>query len=237
MHNLIAKERKQMKEPKYKIKQVLPSVFCVSFKDPYDLCMVFFRAQEYYESGSKHLVGKYFNFFDAMKEYAKKYGDGVFSYPRDYVGYNLPSYIVEDLYVKHVIVDNNGYDHIMKDIVTSVRQQNGNFSYFTPNNPYYIIGVPESGDNKDIIDHELAHGLWSTNITYKKEMEMLLGKLPKIKLRKLKTHLKKHYAEKVVVDECHAYCATGLTDAIKTIGFTKEELKPFRDTFKKYVKQ
>ena len=74
----------------YKLTEVMPQLFCVTFNDIYDLSLTFFRYQEFYESRSNNIRGKQFKFLAAMKDYAKKHGKGSFTYTSDFIGFNIP---------------------------------------------------------------------------------------------------------------------------------------------------
>jgi hypothetical protein len=56
--------------------------------------MTFLRYQEFYESPSKKFRGKSYKLLDFMKWYASE-NDGIFTYPRDWAGFNFPGSIID----------------------------------------------------------------------------------------------------------------------------------------------
>ena len=131
--------------------------------------------------------------------------------------------------------DQNEYDDVMLKIVDRIWAKLAKSG--KPYGSFYLIGVPKGGDAKRILKHEIAHGLYSTNIEYKTAMDNQLKLLPPIKLKKLKSIIGRDYAKRVIIDECQAYMSTGLTEETEKLKFTKSELDSFRKIFRRFTKK
>ncbi len=191
-----------MKLP-FKIKQVKPCIFLFEFIDKYDLCMHFLRYQEYYESPSSKFRNKNFTILDYMEWQAKTQGSGNFTYTTLWAGFNFPSQTM--LKCMDNIIDVNKYDENMNEAYSECLKKIGKFS--TIDNKFYIIGAMK--DDYDILNHEVAHGMFYLNSAYKKEMTKLVGKLPVKICKYMKTMLTEMgYTERVFIDETQAYFST-----------------------------
>lgn len=230
---------------KYKLKEVRPKIFLVTFKQQYDLCMTFVRWQEYYESGSKKIRNKKVDFFQMMKEYSLRMGKNKFTYTRDWYGFNLPSWVfdqIDPVYGSDTFgwegLSHTPYDNIMADIVRSVREQ---VEEKYNSKDFYLIGVAKKyyekwDEVKSIIKHEMSHGFFYLNPVYEAEMRALVDKIPKKKLKKFHKALKTlGYCKEVYVDEIVAYMATGLTEEMSFMESSKSLRKKFRKVYKSYA--
>ena len=213
-----------MIDVKYKVKEVESNIFAVIIKDSYDRAMTFCRVQEYYESPNKKFRGKEFDIWEYMKWYSKAYGRG-FSYAKDWSGFNLPYNVARDCLEK--IVSETPYDDNMWYILNRVEDLMTDWKAKA-----YIIGT---GDEKGTtFDHELCHGLWYTNKTYKKKAEALVKVLPKKHYNKIKKELlSMGYTDKVIDDEVQAYMSTGLYTSFNTPEIEACR-QPFIDNFKSF---
>ena len=72
----------------FSLKQLMQRVWHLHFDHHYDLTMHFFRYQEYYESPK--FKQSNIQLVDLMDWYSKNMGDGIFTYPKDWSGFNLP---------------------------------------------------------------------------------------------------------------------------------------------------
>lgn len=207
---------------KYTITEIRPKIFFVNFKDSYDMCMTFLRYQEFYESPSPKFRNKIFTIFDYMKWYSKKYGNGAFTYPKDWSGFNIPGKIPNQVF--EYITDWNNYDNNMRDVFEFCKSK-----YPSSTNDFYIIGaVGKNG----ALTHEISHGFFSSNKNYKKEMLKLVSKLPKEIYKNFCAKLSKMgYTSKVFKDEIQAYLSTGLFDELC---FAKPYEEDFIKIFNKY---
>ena len=225
----------KMKKP-FKLIEVKPNIFCLKFNNHYDMCMTFLRYQEFYESPSSQFRGKSFRILDFMRWYSLAFGKGAFTYPIDWSGFNIPDYVLQQVYDLG-IKDWNDYDQQMWEVYQACKQQ----ARF--HGKFYIIGVTKGNG---ALDHEIAHGLFYLNAQYKKEMTKLVKQMePDLRIA-MNTYLKKvGYTPKVFIDETQANMATtedftgggdyrrfNLETATKLI----KAQKPFIEIFEKYIK-
>lgn len=212
----------------FEIKEVKPQIFLFEFKNNYDMCMHFLRYQEYYESSSPKFRGKAFDFFDFMKWYTFKYGKGVFTYPDDWNGFNIPGDIISKVWLLGIL-NKNVYDlEMFKAWHECIRRGTGE--------KFYIIGAVK---NSGALNHEIAHGIFYLYPEYKKEMTKLVKALAPEVRKEMNTILKRlGYTPKVYIDETQAYLATGITDSFGHDFKTKwaTERKAFAKFYKKFSK-
>lgn len=208
----------------FKLIEIKPSIFFLDFKDSYKLAMHFLRYQEYYESASSKFRGKSFTILQFMEWYSKTYGNGAFTYPIDWSGFNIADNIIKEVHSKEII-DPNQYDETMLTVYKECASK-------CPDKPFYIIGAV---GKSFAMKHEIAHGFFYTEPTYKKEMTQLVkGLKSSLRNKMYKAFNKIGYTPKVYIDECQAYLATGFTNAfgIKL----KNEHKPFIKLYNEYYK-
>lgn len=219
-----------MNKIKFKIKEVKPRIFLAEFEDIYDMCMTFMRYQEFYESPNPKFRNKPFEIFDFMKWYSHSQGRGGFSYAADWVGFNIPSKIIDKcLWNVNTTLDydRNLYDDVMEDI---------QFACITKTNlegdDFYLIGALKG--NERTIQHEVAHGMFYLVPEYKKEMMALLKKLkPKFRDQLYKDLQKVGYTKHVLPDEAQAFLSTGWREYFPEL---HGEDAPFIKVFDKHYK-
>lgn len=215
---------------KYIIEEIHPKVLLLSFDNSYDLAMHFCRVQEFYENSI--WKNKFFTMLDFVEWYSLEKGNGAFTYPNDWSGFNVPSKVFRNLYAKEKIPDPNKYDKVMIEILNKI----DNSGY--KGKQFYLIG--SLSEDKEAIKHEFAHALWSTNIKYKKEMKKLISELTEPQHNALKNWLKeKTYCDEVIDDEIQAYLSTGMAEEMvdalrKKRIFYRTMTKPFKKLFKEY---
>jgi hypothetical protein len=186
--------------------------------------MYFMRYQEFYESPSPKFRGKSFTIFEFMRWYSLKFGQGSFTYPNDWDGFNIPGDIIWTVF-KQVIPDKNIYD---REMLMAWNECNR----ISSGEKFYIIGV---GEQKDALDHEIAHGMFYLNEEYRKQMKRLVKALPpEIRSEINNTLHKLGYTPKVYIDETQAYMATGLTESFGYPGRWAKEQEWFKEVFKKF---
>lgn len=210
---------------KYNLKKIIDKVYCVSFKEHYDLCMFFLRYQEYYESPNSAFRRKQFQIIDFMEWYSKD-REGFFSYPLDWGGFNIPSFIIDEVH-NLGIYDKNKYDYEMLLLHRKLKEEVGG--------DYYLIGAP--ADCQQLLKHEVAHGLYYTVPEYKLEMDKLVKKLPVQTRKHIYSWLKDiGYTKEVFVDEAQAYLSTGFTSSFKRCGW-KRVSKPFIKVYTEFMNE
>lgn len=192
---------------KYVLHELAPQIFCAKFEDAYDLAMTFLRAQEYYESASADFRGKSFSIHDYMRWYAKNQGRGVFTYPKDWGGFNVSSDTINQILKPGFIKDWNYYDDELKAIFLEAKAASTNKSQF------YIIGTMK--DDARTLRHEIAHGLYFTNLEYRAKMDWATSMNSTQSQAMFAILRSMGYAEVVLRDEAQAYLATGLTSQME----------------------
>lgn len=189
--------------------------------------MHFLRFQEYYES--KKYFHKFFTLIDFMEWYSQEHGEGCFTYPNDWGGFNVPSECLLP-FIENIglaFPDKNHYDDLMIYIINQLRMIEGDV--------FYLIGTSEEKNDQKTLDHELAHALYFTNLEYRKKVQLILDNMPPIRRNKAKEILLKiGYHESTHDDEIHAYSSTEICqDLIGVIPKkTKADLKKLFREFK-----
>jgi hypothetical protein len=207
---------------KYKIRAIRPEVFVVVVPDDYDRGMLFWRVQEFYESPCRKFRGSSFSIWDYAKWYSRKYG-GSFSYPADFVGFNLPLVVAKKCY--EVNEFETPYDREMRAIVESL---------FVNGERQYIIGTDSL--KGDTFDHEMAHAMYYADMEYRSEMDSLTGSLPKSASARLKRNIRKiGYHTAVVKDEIQAYMSTEVSDRVcRGVRGKREIHRRYRKVFRRF---
>lgn len=228
----------------YSISEAAPRVYHIEFSNRVDTALHFLRFQEYYESDCDDFFRKPFFFTDYIRWYSLNRGEGSFSYPSDWSGFNVPGFVFEkffrDYFHEELSLDINTYDRSMRQILDKIRKEFGLKSYDWN---FYLIGTTKSKENKKTLEHEIAHGLFSTNSKYKEEMLSAIQRLPsKILSESLESLAKLGYNQDVHFDEVQAYVSTG---GIKTLIKNKDMLtesvaldsiREFEEIYRKYTK-
>ncbi len=212
------------------VKEVQPRIYCAIIDDDYDRAMLFCRYQEFYESPYKKFRGKPFTWMEYMRHYKEAWKKRVFTYPEDWSGYNIPGNVLQK--ANHIFCYDTEYDEIMNDVyfycaIDSQNKNNGTRC------DWYLIGA--SSKDLKTMDHEIAHGLFSTNKKYKSSMMSLLAEIPKSTRNKIdKKLIKMGYVNdrKILDDEAQAFLSTGLYNGLEI-----KEIKKYEKNFIKVFKQ
>jgi hypothetical protein len=220
----------------FKLRQVKPSIFLLEFTDEYDMCMMFLRYQEYYESPSPKYRNKTWKILDFMRYYSKAFGRGAFTYPVDWSGFNIPDYVIKNVR-KLGIPDPNDYDKQMLEVHQYCKKH-------SKTGKFYIIGVVAGSD---ALEHEIAHGLFYLNDEYRKAATKLVKEMDPNLRQEMEAYLHNvGYTKQVYVDETQANMAT--TDdfqhyserqrfAPEVAKKLKEAQQPFVELFKKHTEE
>ena len=207
----------------YKISEPKPRIFFLKFKNHYTCSMMLLRYQEYYESHNPEFRGNNFRLVEFMDWYVSWSKEEVFTYPTDWVGFNFPSSVIEEL-IQKGIPDFNAYDLEMEKIYQNCLKQ-------YPDGKFYIVA---SSGGKVTLRHEMAHGLFYLDEDYRKEMTNLVQELkPSFKKKMFEWFAEIGYTSEVYVDECQAYLATGTPKFLKA----KDKDKAFRKVFNTFFKK
>lgn len=190
-------------------------VFKVRIPDKYRLAMTFIRAQEWYESPYYH--HKKFTLEEFMEWYSKTYGNGSFTYPDDWSGFNVPSSALL------AMANMEGHSSYEKALLKGIMDRNLFLApdpreypwdkYALNGERFYVIGTYKDED----LRHELAHGRFFVDEEYRDEVIKLIQSAEYARaLRPLERSLtKKGYGPATMVDECHAYVLDELPDKMK----------------------
>jgi len=210
--------------------EMYPGIFALVIKNDRLRARVFMRYQEFYESDSDSFRGKGFKWNDFVKFYKKKTKKDYFSYHEDWAGYNIPCNSIESCTA--LIPDLNFYDLIMFSVVDTIRKKVGSENF-------YLIGIDQSnGEDPSLIFHEMAHGLWFANPSYKKEMSTIINEMNPSVREKIFDKIKEAgYGDNVYEDELQAYLSTGVDGSMRRIKDIKPEIFKFTQAFEKYSKK
>lgn len=223
----------------FSIEKLLPHVYHLRFGTTYDAAMHFIRFQEYYESPKFYKT--HFTIAEYMRWYSAKYGKGNFTYTTDWTGFNVPSWALLD--VRHEgVLDRRREDVFMECLIDSIAEEEGD-------SPFYFIGTSiegEKDEGKNLLDHEIAHALYWTDASYRGEVTSLLRAwdgpndlgFDGSELDSAKDVLgpTMGYHPSTILDEVHAYCATGLAKELNGV-ISKRVTEHFRKLFQKYKKE
>lgn len=205
----------------YRISSCGSGIYLFETDHLHDLGMTFLRPQEFYESRDSMFRGNQFTLIEFMSWYAKNASPtNTFSYTADWVGFNVPSAAISDCYATNV--ERTPYDQLMLDVCKTIEDHNGSLDY-------YLIG--SQTDNRDVISHELAHGLFAMNRDYcTAATEIVTDPNCAHKAQSLMVEVF-GYVDSVWIDETQAYLATGL---LKGMGSLRRHRKPMKSLFDQY---
>lgn len=198
-----------------------PHIYLLSFDTQHDLTSTFLRFQEHYES--PRFKGEVFTLDEFQDWYIKNSPNGIktgeFTYHSDWNGFNIPSHILKPFY-------EGKFDPLSSDEQAILEL------FKDHSHVFYVIGVHKESNNPDaLLEHEIAHGLFTTNEEYRKEV---LEALSQFDIEPIKEELRNKggYHEDVLVDEVHAY---SLGTKLKT-PIPLELSQSIRSIFDRYFK-
>ena len=178
------------------LSQVDKNIYLVNSSSRRELGMLFLRYQEYYESPNVNIRGKSFTLVEHQYFYAQdmKKKNNSFTYLDDWVGYNIPAYIIKEVHDLG-IQDKNHYDNIMIGLHNMIKM-------YSNGEPSYLIGC--LSEDKDTIQHELAHARFFTNKEYKDKVTEAIEKSPLFN-ELCQAIIDKGYCKEVCIDEINAF--------------------------------
>ena len=184
-----------------KIKEIRPRAYHLIFDSEYDLTMTFVRPQEFYESPNPKFRGQVFTLEDYQDWYSVTYGKGVFTYTKDWSGFNMPSDVVQDFFAKFVKVLRS------KEIALADALQRAGIDVLNPKTPpYYVMGTSRRA-SQATVDHEVRHGMFYLIPEYRHAIEEVVVRY---RIQGLRSWLMRAgYARQVMIDEVQAYVLTG----------------------------
>lgn len=213
--------------PTFNFYQIKPAIFLLEIDGNNDLAYTFLRVQEFYESVNDDIRGQNFTFEQYKSWYSSQSKDGTFSYGNDWKGFNVPSQVIEQCYaINH---EHNVYDEFFLNIC----QKASHLAAQAGCDNYYILGV-RKGDTTTL-EHEIAHGLFTTNSEYRQIMTESVQQIPHDIINPLFINLSNMgYGPNVYIDEAQAYLSTGLKDSQKSEPLIEFSYK-FSSIFKKFL--
>lgn len=174
---------------KFSIKEIYPGLIHIQFDSQYDLTSTMIRFQEFYESSYKQIRGKYFTLEAYMDIYAQEHGN--FTYFSDWSGFNIPDKVFLNAW--------RTFTGNLRDKEMVLCHAVSQFNYG------YIIATVK-GCKFDTVSHEIMHGFYYLDSSYRKSVNKLVKELsPEAKQRWFNFLQGKGYAKKVWIDELHAY--------------------------------
>lgn len=178
--------------------ELAPRIYLLKFENQEELASSFLRFQEHYES--PYFKGKFFHLSEFKDWYIKNSPEGVktgvFTYYSDWSGFNIPSKILKPFYEGEF----DPLSEAEKSILSFFQDKDEEF---------YIIGADKTNKNLErTLTHEIAHGLFSINSSYRNEVIAVLSKYDTEPIKKV-LRSTGGYNEDVLDDEVHAYGISG----------------------------
>jgi hypothetical protein len=205
-----------------KLTEVLADVYHIHFTTQRELASTFLRFQEHYESpwfkGKVFDLNTFIQWYTANSSEGQKTGS--FTYYEDWHGFNIPSYVLEPFYAGQ-------FDPLSE-------QEKQFLALFSDQREkrFYIIGTHKGDEFADTLLHEMAHGLWYVDETYRAAAQAIVDKVPSHLRVALETGLhEKGYDPELFVDEIHAYILDGASDFASTLDVSL--LEPYTIQFRK----
>ena len=206
------------------LEEVVNRIFHVNYPSQLTLASTFLRFQEHYES--PEFRNKIFSLKEYKKWYIANTGKGRFTYYRDWVGFNIPSCVMEPFY-------EGRFDPLSRKEVRLMEAFEG-----MRERKFYVVGTFGDTDMRTL-NHEIAHGLFYTNKKYRGEVMKVVGSLPNIAREWMAKYLRGlGYHEAVFDDETHAFILSDMEELDRRIGKriirnASAELRPIFDRYYK----
>lgn len=172
-------------------------VYCVRHPDQALLAAMFVRVQQFYEDASDSIRGHAFT-VDGYKAGLRRSGEP-FDYYLKWPGFNVPGWAVHKL--------RSGAMGSIRPCEAAMLEA---LALAGATEASYVIGVV-CGD-VDTLDHELAHGLYATNLDYKAGAEDRLQQLAAADIAAMRASLLKSTypnVDEILRDEMQAYLVGG----------------------------
>jgi hypothetical protein len=211
-------------------KELRKCIWSLRFRNQYETCSTFLRLQEFYESPFRGIRGCVFTLEEYMDRYAQETGN--FTYTLDWGGFNVPGQVVRNFFksFEGMLLEK---EKMLYDLLAD--QVRGS-------EPFYVIGHYEPDAEwsyESTLAHEVAHGLYHLNGSYKKKMLKLVAEMPEKARTQMENKLlgSGGYCRKVLKDEIHAYLSTSSPEFLKR--YFKVPLvkvsKPFKKLFRETI--
>lgn len=182
-----------------KVTEIEPGILHASFGTQYDMAMAFCRMSEWAECPDEEFNHKLFALEDYMRWYAQVYGKGVFTYTKDWGGFNVTEESVGAL-DQMARLDGrytlSSHEYGLLLAIEPFRRPT-----------FSLIGTSAGKDEVAFVAHELAHARWHVDDDYRGKMVNIVHKYDTEPLRMWL--VVNGYHERVHDDEVHAYALTG----------------------------
>jgi hypothetical protein len=173
-----------------RVEQIDDNIYNLIMNTQSILCRTFMRFQEHYESPK--YKGEIFSRREFKEWYKRDRGSDIFTYEVDWTGFNFPSWVLKPFY-------EGKFDPLL-DCEKKLLEQ---FEHIKDER-FYVIGTLPC--DKEILIHEIAHGLWDCNEQYREEQQFIIDFHHIKPVDKLREHLiVMGYCQEVIEDEVHAY--------------------------------
>lgn len=177
----------------FTFKKLRDQVYEVRFDEQREMCLSFLRYQEFYESPK--FQGKNFTWAEFISWYCRERNKkGLFSYMKDWGGYNLPASVISEVHAGG-IKDPNNYDALMLSLCNMMDDDS------------YLLGTYDDKHNSVIDAHEMTHAMYSIDLEYKNKCIDLISECEKTQ-DLVNILMKNDYAESSCYDEIQAYLTT-----------------------------
>lgn len=205
------------------IELICPNIYHIKILDRKERASAMIRFQEHYESPYPDIRGQIFTLGQVLSKGSRS-AKGANTYcggnilDSDWSGYNWPSYIL-DPFVRGLFDPLTPHE---QDIVNTFKRNTSRF---------YVICT----DGEAALEHEIMHGLFYTQLDYKRKVSKILSK---VKLDPLKKYLKSiGYDDSVMLDECQAYLGADfewICEKVPAMSKYTKESKAIYTLFKQY---
>lgn len=183
-----------MKEPTINV--IKKGIYLIESECPYILGFLFLRVQEFMENPKfRH---KRADLIEIIYDYTVKYKS--FDYCTRYTGYNIPSEIINKVYLSLSKSKYTIFDKQFLQLISAIKEDK-----------YYLIGTLK--EDKGTLNHELHHAYYYLDEQYRKNIDKLVEELRinhKKEYKSIVRMLKReNYDESVFIDEIAAYIIDG----------------------------
>lgn len=197
-------------------------IHLLTFDNQIELASTFLRFKEYYESpefrGKFFSLDEYKKWYISNSEVGQKTGE--FTYYDDWTGFNIPSYVFAP-FKEGKFNPLSEQEIQLLDIFKDSQE------------PFYVIGILGNTNSKEILKHEIAHGLFYTDKFYHDKIMDVLSRFDLTKMKE-KLHSMNGYHADVFDDECHAYSVS--TDSAKEY-VSKEMIELVKGIYTEHTKK
>jgi len=201
-----------------RVSPILPGIYCAEYEGLYELAMAFVRLQEYSDGARFHR--KIFELEAFIADWCERKGEGAFTYPKRWNGYNVAGTVVEE-WLSRVKAESSLRPE-ESQLLAALRGAAGS----PPWNGLYLFGVcDEEGpvEKALVTEHETAHAFFHLYERYRRRSHAFVGALPRdFRLRAESVLREKGYHRSAYTDEIQAYLSTGDIDhgmlGLKTLG-------------------